>query len=584
MMARHYERADRLDRVSGASVRNWEQPPGPVAEQMASDCVVDMGWGRLIVGHTFESNEKLIETLCREGRGRRDIAWYLRDPHVLLALAPDRLFLDPSHTYRLWSHCYRASSGRPEGLVVRRIRTLGDGEAINRVYASRQMVLCDAGFMLDRNASRLRTYLVAESADTGQVIGTVTGVDHTEAFNDPENGASLWCLAVDPQSHVPAVGEWLVRHLVERFFARGRAFVDLSVMHDNELAIALYEKLGFARVPVFCIKNKNPINEPLFTTVPKEEEGLNPYAQIIVNEARRRGMTVEVIDAEAGYFSLQMGGRSVVCRESLSELTTAIAMSRCDDKRITRRVLAGAGLRVPDQRVAGGPRENVAFLDKHRRIVIKPARGEQGVGVRVDVRKDGVMRDAINEARLHCPEVILEEFIEGEDLRVVVIDFRVVAAAVRRLPVVVGAGGRTVEQLIRKYNRRRAAATGGESQVPLDAETRRCVEAGGFAMDSVPESGVAVTVRRTANLHTGGTIHDVTDRLHGGLAEAAVAAARAIDIPVVGLDLIVESVEGGEYVIIEANERPGLANHEPQPTAERFIDVLFPQSVGPGQS
>jgi hypothetical protein len=34
-------------------------------------------------------------------------------------------------------------------------------------------------------------------------------------------------------------------------------------------------------------------------------------------------------------------------------------------------------------------------------------------------------------------------------------------------------------------------------------------------------------------------------------------------------------------VFIEANERPGLANHEPQPTAERFVDLLFPMSVPP---
>jgi hypothetical protein len=36
---------------------------------------------------------------------------------------------------------------------------------------------------------------------------------------------------------------------------------------------------------------------------------------------------------------------------------------------------------------------------------------------------------------------------------------------------------------------------------------------------------------------------------------------------------------GPDYVIIEANERPGLANHEPQPTAERFVDLLFPQTA-----
>ena len=39
------------------------------------------------------------------------------------------------------------------------------------------------------------------------------------------------------------------------------------------------------------------------------------------------------------------------------------------------------------------------------------------------------------------------------------------------------------------------------------------------------------------------------------------------------------SVQDRELNIIEANERPGLANHEPQPTAERFIDLLFPQTA-----
>ena len=52
----------------------------------------------------------------------------------------------------------------------------------------------------------------------------------------------------------------------------------------------------------------------------------------------------------------------------------------------------------------------------------------------------------------------------------------------------------------------------------------------------------------------------------------------ALDIPVVGLDMMVPAADQPDYVFIEANERAGLANHEPQPTAERFIDLLFPHS------
>src|SRR3989338_8267661 len=99
--------------------------------------------------------------------------------------------------------------------------------------------------------------------------------------------------------------------------------------------------------------------------------------------------------------------------------------------------------------------------------------------------------------------------------------------------------------------------------------------------DSVLPAGQRLAVRKTANLHTGGSLEDVTEILHPVLAEAAVKAARALDIPVVGLDLLVPAADQPEYVFIEANERAGLANHQPQPTAERFIDLLFPLSQTP---
>ena len=101
----------------------------------------------------------------------------------------------------------------------------------------------------------------------------------------------------------------------------------------------------------------------------------------------------------------------------------------------------------------------------------------------------------------------------------------------------------------------------------------------GLTYDSVPERGAEIAVRKTANLHTGGTIHDVTAETHPTLISAAIEAARAIEIPVTGIDLMVKSPRKPDYVFIEANERPGLANHEPQPTAERFIDLLFPLSI-----
>jgi D-alanine-D-alanine ligase-like ATP-grasp enzyme len=154
----------------------------------------------------------------------------------------------------------------------------------------------------------------------------------------------------------------------------------------------------------------------------------------------------------------------------------------------------------------------------------------------------------------------------------------VVAAAVRRPAEVVGDGRSTVADLVRATSRRRERATDGESSIPLDEMTAEVVAAAGRAMDDVLPAGERLRVRRTANLHTGGTIEDVTDRLHPELADAAVRASRAIGIPVTGLDFLVPDVDGPEHVFVEANERPGLANHEPQPVVERFVDLLFPET------
>lgn len=576
-MSRH---AERWARQNTLSTQGWREQPEHFTATMGENVVSECGWGRLLFGQTFAQHEDILAALRAEKSGRRDICIYVWDPHVLVSLAPDELFVDPSYTYRLDLYRYRPRRETVRDVTVRKLREQKDADEVNRVYAACGMVTAPSQVLWDNQRTKAFTYLVAENPRTGQVLGTVTGIDHAVAFGDPENGTSLWCLAVDPQCTVPNVGELLVRVLAERYIARGRAYLDLSVLHDNTPAIRLYRKLGFRRVPVFAVKRKNPINEPLFAPADEQLDGLNPYARLIADEARRRGILVEVLDASWGEMRLSHGGRTIVTRESLSELTTAVAMSRCDDKRVTRRIFVEAGLHVARGQLATSGEHvsegDEAFLAEVGELVVKPVRGEQGRGITVGVRDTEHLVKAVMLARAHCPEVLLEECVEGDDLRVIVIDHEIVAAAVRRPASVTGTGSHTIRSLVETQSRRRAAATGGESRIPLDATTVETVRAAGYELEDVLPAGQTLRVRRTANLHTGGTMHDVTADLHPTVAEAAVRASEALGIPVTGLDFLVPSVEGPDYVLVEANERPGLANHEPQPTAERFIDLLFP--------
>ncbi|MGR6317298.1 N-acetylglutaminylglutamine synthetase [Micromonospora soli] len=549
-----------------------------------SGVVLDCGWGRLVFGQTFAEQVDVADVLRSEAVGARDICIYLRDPHVLVSRLPDELFIDPSLTYRLPLGERRPAAtenGQIPGLTIRPLRDADDADAVNRIYARNGMVTAPVEVLVDNAHTDRFLHLVAEAA-TGEVVGTITGVDHVAVFADPDNGASLWCLTVDFNAAPPGTGQALLTALADRLDERGRAFVDLSVLAENSGAIRLYERLGFHRTGTLCVKRKNPINERLFLpAAPEGYDELNPYAKIIADEAMRRGIRVEITDPHWGELKLSNGGRTVHTRESLSELTSAVAMSRCDDKRVTRRIVTEAGLAVPRGRTATGDPDDLAFLADFGPVVVKPARGEQGNGITVGVRTPEALTAAVELARRFCPDVLIEELRDGEDLRVVVIDHEVVAAAVRRPAQITGDGVHDVTELIERQSRRRAAATGGESRIPVDDMTREVVAAAGYRMHDVLPKGQVLAVRRTANLHTGGTIHDVTAELHPVIAEACVAASRALDIPVTGLDLLVPAPDRPEHVFIEANERPGLANHEPQPTAERFVDLLFPGTRAP---
>jgi GNAT-family acetyltransferase (TIGR03103 family) len=556
------------------AIRRRQQSAEPLQENVSIDC----GWGRILMGHTFKRPTAIAEQLVHESPGKRDIAIYVADPHVVLAAAPQTLFLDPSDTYRLDLEGPLVEPEAAPGVRVCRVSSAEQARAVNDLYLKRDMVPTDPEYIWEQRTSDQIVWLVAVDDNTDTVVGTVMGINHLALFDDPSRGSSLWCLAVDPQASHPGIGELLLRHLADYFLDRGCSYMDLSVLHHNEHAKMLYEKLGFRQIHTFAIKNKNAYNETLFLG-PELEEDLNPYARIIVDEARSRGISVEVLDAAEGYFRLSRGSTRIDCRESLSELTSAVAMSRCQDKLVTHRWLQRAGLRTPYYKIAGRTDANVAFLEQHKQIVVKPAVGEQGAGITVGVDSPEGLEEAITEAARYHDRVLLESYHPGEDLRIVVIGYQVVAAAVRKPPEVVGDGQLTVEQLIEKLSRRRSASSQGESRIPVDNDTIATLAEQGLSLASVIEPGRSVKVRKTANFHTGGTIHDVTDILHPALVEAAEHAAQHLHIPVVGLDFIVSDPTQPEHVIIEANERVGLANHEPQPTAERFVDLLFPLST-----
>src|SRR5690606_40327359 len=142
---------------------------------------------------------------------------------------------------------------------------------------------------------------------------------------------------------------------------------------------------------------------------------------------------------------------------------------------------------------------DAAFLAEVGEVVVKTARGEQGAGITVGVRTPQALRTAVDLARRFCPDVLIEERRHGEDLRVVVIDHEVVAAAVRRPASVIGDGVHTIAELIERQSRRRAAATGAEARNPGHDITPNMAPGPRPPPDPVLPDGRAPAGRATTN-------------------------------------------------------------------------------------
>jgi hypothetical protein len=163
---------------------------------------------------------------------------------------------------------------------------------------------------------------------------------------------------------------------------------------------------------------------------------------------------------------------------------------------------------------------------------------------------------------------MVEKYLPGNDFRLLVVGDKLVAAARRDPPHVIGDGVHTVRELVDKVNadpRRGEGHATSLTKIRFDDIAIARLDVQGFKPDSIPEVGRRVILRNNANLSTGGTATDVTDDVHPEVAARAVAAAQMVGLDICGVDVVCESVhkplEEQNGGIVEVNAAPGLRMH-----------------------
>jgi len=271
------------------------------------------------------------------------------------------------------------------------------------------------------------------------------------------------------------------------------------------------------------------------------------------------------------------------------DCTGAIAESIAQDKELTKKLLNAAGVPVPVGRSVSDAEDGwKAACEVGLPVAVKPKDGNQGKGVTVNI----LTREELNAAYLAASEfgdtILVERYLPGSDYRLLVIGNKLIAAARRDPPQVVGDGIKTVSQLVDQVNldpKRGSGHATSLTKIRIDDIALASLTSQGFNAESIPPKGRRVNLRNNANLSTGGSATDVTDDVHPEVAARAIAAAQMIGLDICGVDLICDSVlkpiEEQHGGIVEVNAVPGLRMHispsfgKGRPVGEAIISTMF---------
>lgn len=316
-------------------------------------------------------------------------------------------------------------------------------------------------------------------------------------------------------------------------------------------------------------------------------EKLGPSTLAILDAAKKRGIPAIKI-GHGSMFQLGYGSKSKLIEATIGGDTSAIGVDIACDKLLTKEVLDRQCIKVAQ----GGSVRNIIELlhmgeDLGYPVVLKPRFGNQGKGVIVDIKNEIELLEAYKLLSKEYGDIILEKYIEGRNFRVCVVGGKVVAAAERIPPYVIGDGISTIRRLINKLNKDERRGEGHEkplTRIKSDGNLINCLAKNNFSLDSILEKGYKLPLRESANISTGGIAVDCSDDICSENISICEEAAKAIGLDICGIDLCCSDISVPlDGAVIEVNAAPGIRMHhfpcfgKKRDPAGAIVDMMFPK-------
>ena len=324
----------------------------------------------------------------------------------------------------------------------------------------------------------------------------------------------------------------------------------------------------------------------------REDVRLGPSTGSIIEEAESRGIPWMRLN-KYSLCQLGYGVNQKRIQATVTSQTSNIGVDIAGDKEDTKYLLEQAEVPVPKGEIIrreSGLKESVGYIGYP--LVIKPISGNHGRGITTNILNWDDALVAFHAAKKVSNSVIIEKYITGDDYRLLVIDYKLVAAAKRTPAHVVGDGKSTVQELIDDVNKDPRRGYGHEevlTMIDVNDLTLGILKDAGKTVDSIIDKGEELILKDTANLSTGGTAEDITDIVHPYNIFMAERIAKIVGLDICGIDIMTTDIgqplpeTGG--AVLEVNAGPGFRMHLapadglPRNVAGHVVDMLYPHDA-----
>ena len=332
------------------------------------------------------------------------------------------------------------------------------------------------------------------------------------------------------------------------------------------------ERTGY--IPFHTEKAQHYLNESRNTSYNFHGlEDMELSTQLLLREAVRRGVSIEILDQKENFVRLKKGENIQYVKQatktSLDNYASILAM---ENKLVTKKILEEHEIRAPKgQEYTNAEAAKADFLfHQGKPVVIKPNQTNFGLGITIlkENTDEETFRRAVDIAFEHDTTILIEEFIAGKEFRIFVIGDEVVGILHRVPANVTGDGTKTIHELVELKNQDPLRGKGYRTpleKIQLGEAEAMFLKLQNLDFDTIPASGEVVYLRENSNISTGGDSIDFTDDIPDSYKQIAVKAAKALNVVITGLDMIIPDVSAeatdDNYAIIELNFNPAIHIH-----------------------